>query len=319
MSKTAACIKMLELLNTKSIISATELAELVNVNKRNIPEYIKELQMAGYSIETVRGKYGGYRLESKSLFPVLKLSNNEKTTLQNAMLYLKEKPDYFNYPEFIGVVGKILSSVYQANTVEPIKMMDKFPLQMPKEELQERYNVLNEALSTYNKCRISYLSTANRVKEHLIHPYKLYIYNGSWFILAWNETINDFGYFKLNRIQHIEKQREHFTILKTYRESDYLDSFGMKQNGDYYHVKLKLKDLYAVLIERTYGKNQVITRLDEHYTILECDMQNKSMIMSFVLGFASKCEVLEPQWLKDDIKHELLNIAKLYQEGEHND
>ena len=46
MSKTAACIKMLELLNTKSIISATELAELINVNKRNITEYIKELQMS---------------------------------------------------------------------------------------------------------------------------------------------------------------------------------------------------------------------------------------------------------------------------------
>ena len=319
MSKTAACIKMLELLNTKSVISATELAELINVNKRNITEYIKELQMAGYSIETVRGKYGGYRLESKSLFPVLKLNNNEKATLQNAMIYLKEKPDYFYYSDFIGVVGKILSSVYQASTIEPIKMIDKFPLQMPKEELQERYNKLNEALSTYNKCKISYLSTANKVKVHLIHPYKLYIYNGSWFILAWNETINDFGYFKLNRIQTIEKQKEHFTILKTYRESDYLDSFGMKQNGDYYHVKLKLKDLYAVLIERTYGKNQVITRLDEHYTILECDMQNKSVIMSFVLGFASKCEVIEPQWLRDEVKQELLKIATLYQGDVNND
>ena len=47
----------------------------------------------------------------------------------------------------------------------------------------------------------------------LIHPYRLYVYNGSWFVLAWNETINDFGYFKLNRIQTVEKQREHLRKL----------------------------------------------------------------------------------------------------------
>jgi predicted DNA-binding transcriptional regulator YafY len=48
-------------------------------------------------------------------------------------------------------------------------------------------------------------------------------------------------------------------------------------------------------------------------------MQNKSVIMSFILGFASKCEVLEPEWLRNDVKQELLNIAKLYKEDENND
>ena len=79
------------------------------------------------------------------------------------MIYLKEKPDYFNYSDFIGVVGKILSSVYQANTIEPIKMIDRFPLQMPKEELQERLNtnniknIINSCNYTPNKYRIFFI------------------------------------------------------------------------------------------------------------------------------------------------------------------
>jgi predicted DNA-binding transcriptional regulator YafY len=47
MNKAAACIKLLEVLNTKTYMSRNELAELINTNPRNINEYIKEIQMLG--------------------------------------------------------------------------------------------------------------------------------------------------------------------------------------------------------------------------------------------------------------------------------
>lgn len=49
-------------------------------------------------------------------------------------------------------------------------------------------------------------------------------------------------------------------------------------------------------------------KLDEHKTILECSMQNKQIIQSFVLGFGSKAKVLEPQWLKEQIRDEAKKI-----------
>ena len=313
MNKAASCIKLLEVLNTKTYLSRNELAELVNTNPRNINEYLKELEMLGYQIETTRGIYGGYRLSSNGLLPVLNLTDSEKQVLQRALVFLRNQPDYLEQNECIHIMGKILTSVYSSSVVEPIRMVDRFPLNMPKEELLERYNALNECLQCYNKCRIEYVSSSNKIRTHIIHPYKLYIYNGSWFVLAWNETINDFGYFKLNRIERIEKMREYFTILKTYRETDYLDDYGMKNNGDYYSIKLKLRNLHTMLSERTYGKNQRVTKLDDEYSILECDMQNEDMILSFVLGFGDKCEVLEPEWLVKNVKKELISIAKLYQ------
>ena len=313
MNKAAACIKLLEVLNTKTYMSRNELAELINTNPRNINEYIKEIQMLGYQIETTRGIYGGYRLSSNGLFPVLNLTDSEKEVIQRAIVFLRGQPDYLEQNDFVRVMGKVLTTIYSSSAIEPIKMIDRFPLNMPKDELLERYNALNEAMNSYNKCEIEYLSSSNKIRKHIIHPYKLYIYNGSWFVLAWNETINDFGYFKINRIEKIIKLRDYFTIVKTYKESNYLDEYGMKNHGEYYSIKLKLRDLYTMLIERTYGKNQKVTKLDDEYSILECDMQNKDMILSFVLGFGDKCEVLEPEWLITDVKHELIKIAKLYQ------
>jgi predicted DNA-binding transcriptional regulator YafY len=37
-------------------------------------------------------------------------------------------------------------------------------------------------------------------------------------------------------------------------------------------------------------------------------MQNKENIISFVLGFGKDCIVLEPKWLKDEVKQEVKRI-----------
>ena len=54
--------------------------------------------------------------------------------------------------------------------------------------------------------------------------------------------------------------------------------------------------------EYKYGENQVVTPIDKDTTILECDMLYKYNTIKFVLGFGVNCEVLEPVWLKDEIK-----------------
>ena len=50
---------MLEILYSREIIGIAELARLLETNPRNIPEYKKELEKAGYVIDTVAGRYGG--------------------------------------------------------------------------------------------------------------------------------------------------------------------------------------------------------------------------------------------------------------------
>ena len=42
--KTACCIELLQILNTGRTYNIAELAEILEVNPRNIPEYIKELR-----------------------------------------------------------------------------------------------------------------------------------------------------------------------------------------------------------------------------------------------------------------------------------
>lgn len=311
MGKTAACIKIVQVLSCRDIVSTNELAEILETNPRNIKEYIKELELCGYFIESVKGIYGGYRLSKSDLLPSAKLNVDEKNALFEATEFLS-KSEYMKFDDYQIAMGKIAAQFQSEQIITPIAMYDRFPLAMDKNLLQERYNILDDCINSQYSCVIDYLSAKNVMKKHTIHPYKLFVYNGSWFVLAWNETINDFGYFKLNRMEKLEKTRMHFTRMRTYDEAKYLDQFGMKQNGDYYHIELELKNLKTAMQERIYGKNQHIEDIDDKTIKFSCDMQNKAMILTFVLSFGANCKVLAPDWLKEDVIKELDNISSLY-------
>jgi predicted DNA-binding transcriptional regulator YafY len=136
------------------------------------------------------------------------------------------------------------------------------------------------------------------------------MYNNAWFVLGFDESKGDIRYFKLNRIQDFAVQHRKFVQLLTYKESDYLDEYGMKNNGEWYPIKLKLTGNYAMLVkERVYGKDQKIEEVDEKTTILSCKMQNRENILVFVLGFGDNCEVLEPVWLKEKLLETINKIV----------
>lgn len=78
MGKTSNCLKMLQILSSGRVYKGQELADILETNVRNIAEYRTELEMAGYYIEGIPGKYGGYRLITQSVIPTVRLNEAEQ-------------------------------------------------------------------------------------------------------------------------------------------------------------------------------------------------------------------------------------------------
>ena len=316
-TKTSQCIELLKILYSRnSIVGVAELAGELDTNPRNIPLYVKELRRIGYQIKTEHGRYGGYYLERHGLFPVTKLSDEERTGLMAGTEYLLARNDFMEKKAFFAAMRKVMPSVMTRDTGldEPF-VANRFPLAMSEEELESRYLALQKAIAERYVVEIDYLSQQNDRTKRMIHPYKLYMYNNAWFVLAFDESIRDIRYFKINRIQNWAVQHRTFRVLKTYQESDYLDEFGMKQNGNWYPIKLRLTGNYAMLVtERVYGKDQRVEKIDDRTTELSVKMQNKDSVLRFVLGFGKDCEVLEPTWLKDELMKVVAQYRNLYDE-----
>ena len=106
-------------------------------------------------------------------------------------------------------------------------------------------------------------------------------------ILEIEKLINS-SLFKLNGYKEDEIYPLELTDIYCFYTAD--SKIIAKTKNDEYLVK-----------ERIYGKNQVVTPIDETSTMVEVDMQNKENIIVFILGFNKYIKVLEPQWLKKQL------------------
>ena len=313
MGKTAMCIQMLQILNTGRVYKISELAEMLETNPRNIVEYKKELEECGYYIDTIPGRYGGYKLDQSEILPAFKFTLNEIDVIDEATNYLLTRNDFMLKDKFHGVMTKIYSSISKENFINELTVINRYPLAMPEEELNKRFEIIRTAIINKRVLKLKYVSQKNIEREHLYHPYDLFMYNNAWFVIGWCETWNDVIYFKLNRITEISQTSKIFRVYKFYNKRDYIDDFGFKKNGEWYHIEFEAYDTYASLVkERIYGKNQEIIPIDEKKTLVKVDMQNKENILVFILGFNKHIKVLEPQWLIDELKDFKEYLSNLY-------
>ncbi len=318
MFRTALCIKMLMILFTRDVVSIKELADMLETNPRNIPEFRKELEVAGYPIETVSGRYGGYRLKKTCFFPTVRLTDAEKKALVESFEYVTKQKNFPSTPAYQTAMEKIMAANrYRTIKDDEMILIPRHPLAMPEEEIQERYAAVSECVEHRTKLKMEYRSNDNVVRERIVHPYKLYMYNSAWFMLAYCELAKEIRYFKLNRMISFSQLPQKFDYIYSYREGsewhEWLDKYGMTRNGDWYDVKLKFTGKYAMVVQDyLYGKDQITECVDSNTTILTLKMKYKDSISNFVLGYGEFCEVLEPEWLKDEVLKKAQAIMKLY-------
>ena len=127
------------MLNSGRTIKISEFAEEFETNSRNITEYRKELEDAGYVIITIPGKYGGYKLHKEDLFPTLKLSSEEKDALNECFSFVLKQQDFLKKKELFRAMGKVCSNYYSNSDGENVIVIDRFPLAMDEEDIRNRY------------------------------------------------------------------------------------------------------------------------------------------------------------------------------------
>lgn len=314
LNRTALCIKMLELLSTKRIYKIAELAELLETNPRNILEYKKELEVAGYYIESIPGKYGGYYLNQNNLIYPINFTDEERKIFNHGIDYVLSRNEFLQKKDFEIVVSKIQTAINQKNNFNELIVINRFPLAMPEIEVMKRYKAVSECIEGNYVLEIEYLSQKNINKKYNVHPYKLFVYNNSWFIIALNEKHDSISYYKLNRIINYSITNQIFKKKSDFNVSDYLDEYGMKNYGEWFKIEAFVFNQYASLIkERVYGKNQKIETIDDKTTYISVEMQNYESIKTFILGFGSNIKVINPQTLIEELLIETNKINAIYQ------
>ncbi|WP_420386776.1 helix-turn-helix transcriptional regulator [Roseivirga sp.] len=196
-------------LQTRRIVTATELSEKFQVSKRTIYRDIKALESAGVPVVTEEGK--GYRLmEGYKVPPVMFTEKQANALILAEQLVLKNRDASFvqDYSEAIDKIKSILNYTFKdkANVLAERTQYNQVKNQ---ERSSSNLSDIQYALTNQLLVKIEYRNKEESESTRMIEPFAL-LNSDNWYLIAWCRLRKEFRFFRLDRILSIELQTENF-------------------------------------------------------------------------------------------------------------
>ncbi len=211
-------------LQTKRLITSTELSKKFSVSIRTIYRDIKALEQSGIPILVEEGK--GYTLMEGYKIPPIMFTEREANALITAeQLILKNKDTSFakEYSEAISKIKAVLNHGIKAKA----NLLTERTLFSENNNSEKNSNHLSElqfALTNFYLVKIEYTNDANETTNRLIEPFALLSTQANWLLVAWCRLRNNFRFFRLDRIKKLKIQSEKFNPHKITLQ-EYFDTF----------------------------------------------------------------------------------------------
>lgn len=211
-------------LQTKRLLTATELATKFSVSIRTIYRDIRALEGSGVPILTEDGK--GYTLmEGYRVPPVMFTESQANALILAEQLVLKNKDASFvkDYAEAIEKVKAVL----RYNVQDKANLLTErtwFSQNTNREKSSNNLSDLQFALTNFRVAKIEYTNEANQRNSRLVEPFALVSTTENWLLIAWCRLRTDFRFFRLDRIKKLEVLSEQFTPHKMTLQ-EYFDKF----------------------------------------------------------------------------------------------
>ena len=212
-------------LQTKRLLTASELASKFSVSVRTIYRDIRSLEQSGVPIITEEGK--GYTLmEGFRIPPVMFTESQANALILAEQLVLKNKDTSFikEYSEAIDKIKAVLRHDVKSKA-NLLADRTRFSQNINRERNSSNLSDLQFALTNYCLTKIEYTNEANHATSRLIEPFALLSTHENWLLVAWCRLRKEFRYFRLDRIQRLEilseKFNPHKMTLQEYFDKSY--------------------------------------------------------------------------------------------------
>lgn len=316
MNRSALCIKMLHILyGRKDPISSFELAELLETNQRNVQEFKKELEVAGYTIDSIRGKHGGYLLNEESVFPSLALDSDEKEAINEALMYLKAQKNFIYYPQFEFAMNKLKAKVNHSSQSKETIYLSESRKTLSKTE-SKMVDLVNTAKEQHKVLSFQYSSSYhNSITYREVQPYELIVTDEGFYLLAYDKTkdkTNGFKYFKIvdERMSDVSILKQRFTRDIDFKVSDHIGSTTLMK--ELYEVELEIYGVNARLTNEREIENLISKQFKDGILKIKFMMEGNLRLKNFILSLGSDCKVISPNNIKEEIKEEYKKALMQY-------
>lgn len=283
-------------------MTAPELAERFEVSRRTINRDIEDICKAGIPIITTQGSNGGisimenYKIE-KTLF-----SEDELCSVFTGLLALDSVAQNRKYKNIIDKFTPDNDSFLAKNHIL-IDLSSYY-----KDTLASKIELLRKSIDDNTKVSFRY---HNQRGEHtvIVAPYLVIFQWSSWYLLGFDDAVQQFKLYKLNRISEMVMTDIEFEVLEIPKETL---NFSKFYTDEIQAVILFQKSEEYRLIEE-YGTS-CYSETPEGLLRFSFPFTNQDYLLSWVLSFGEKAELIEPAYLRPLIKDQLETTLRKYSE-----
>lgn len=197
-------------LQSKKLVTATELSEKYGVSVRTIYRDIRTLEQSGIPIFTEEGK--GYSLVEGFHLPPIMFSEEEANALITAEQLIIKNKDESLVKNYINAIVKI-KSVLRNSQKEKSQLLSErivFRTNIENKVTSSHLIRVQSAITNYNLLKIEYLSLENKFTQRIVEPFALYSTQENWLLIAFCRLRNEFRAFRLDLIQKLIVLSENF-------------------------------------------------------------------------------------------------------------
>lgn len=211
-SPTARALLTLELLQNRPGIGAAAIADKLGVSERAARRYIAILREAEIPIESVRGRYGGYRVGRGLRLAPLMFTDVQALGLVMAVLdghHRVSDPDDPVGGAFDKIVRAMPESL--AAQVQAVRRTAAPAPDRGAARPDPRITVeLVRACSQHRRVLLDYRTEAGSQWTVQADPYSVVVRHGRWYLLCFSHRVAARRAFRVDRVHHVQLMDETF-------------------------------------------------------------------------------------------------------------
>ncbi|GAA3558798.1 WYL domain-containing protein [Microlunatus spumicola] len=221
---TARVLGLLEILQAGGTHTLAELAGRLGVDERTVRRYVVHLLDLDVPVESVRGRYGGYRLAPTFKLPPLMFTDEEATAVLVGLLASARTSAGAARLAAESAAAKVRRAL-------PRRLASRLDALLGVVEVSGTTSVglpagadvllaAAEAARAGTAVDVVHTSREDRVTERVVQPYGIVAHGGHWYLTGLDVARDQVRTFRLDRITTVRPRAERFEVPVDFSPQD---------------------------------------------------------------------------------------------------
>lgn len=295
---------ILSMLLQRENITASYLSQMFEVSTRTINRDIEDLCKAGIPIVTRQGVGGGILIMDGYKIDRTMLTRDEMQDILAGLRSLDSVNGTNRYGQLMEKLSIGSSDFMVGNQSVLIDLSSWY-----KRSLAPKIELIRRAIEQRRLLEFLYYAPKGE-SERTIEPYYLIFRWSSWYVWGWCKDRKDFRLFKLNRMENVRISNEIFSG----REAHLPDLRDERVFPGGIRVKALFEPDCKWRLVEEFGSNCFEEQKDGRL-LFRADYTDKENLLTWLLTFRDKAELLEPEKLRDELRQSILQMKNKYDKG----